>query len=84
MSVRGRGECQLGVVEHNARKACAGGPDVVCRRAALHVDCGVKDGVQLLLTATTPGYPTRGAPDGKAAETLAQIHSFLCALESRK
>lgn len=84
MPVAGRGDCALGVIEHNARKACPGGPDVVCRRAALHLDCGVKDGVQLLVTATTPAYPVRGKPDGKAAEVLSQIKLFLCTLESKK
>jgi hypothetical protein len=81
--VRGRGECALGVIEHNARRACPGGPDVVCRRAALHLDCGAKDGVELLLTARTPAYPVRAAPDGKAAEMLSQIKTFLCTLESK-
>lgn len=81
--VPGRGECALGVVEHNARRACGGGPEVVCRRAALHLDCGVKDGVELLVSAKTPGYKVRGAPDGKAAAALADIKTFLCTLESK-
>ncbi|TBR22229.1 hypothetical protein EPO15_08505 [bacterium] len=83
VAVSGRGECALGVVEHNARQACGGGPEAACRRATLHLDCGVKDGVQLLVTATTPGYPVRGAPAGKAAEALAQFKVFLCTLESK-
>lgn len=84
LPVAGRGDCALGVIEHNARKACPGGPDVICRRAALHLDCGDKEGVQLLVTATTPPYPVRGKPDGKAAEALSQIKLFLCTLESKK
>lgn len=84
LAVAGRGDCALGVIERNARKACPGGPDVVCRRAAIHLDCGVKDGVQLLVTAVTPAYPVRGKPDGKAAAALAEIKTFLCTLESKK
>lgn len=84
VGVAGRGECALGVVELNARRACAGGPEVVCRRAVLHLDCGVKDGVEFLVTAKTPGYPVRGAPEGKAATALADIKTFLCTLESKK
>lgn len=84
VNVPGRGECALGVVELNARLACGGGPEVVCRRAALHLDCGVKDGVELLITAKTPGYKVRGAPDGKAAAALADIKTFLCTLESKR
>lgn len=83
VAVKGRGDCALGVIEHNARRACPGGPDVVCRRAVLHLDCGVQDGVELLVTARTPAYPVRAAPDGKAAETLSQIKTFLCTLESK-
>ncbi|TPW21798.1 MAG: hypothetical protein FD126_322 [Elusimicrobia bacterium] len=83
VDVPGRGACALAVIEHNARRACSGGPDVVCRRAALHLDCGVRDGLELLVTAKTPGYPVRGAPDGKAAAALADIKKFLCALEAR-
>lgn len=79
--VAGRGECALGVIELNARRACPGGPDAVCRRAALHLDCGVKDGVELLVTARTPPYPERGRPDGKAAEALEAIKVFFCTLE---
>lgn len=81
--VKGRGECALGVIEHNARRACPGGPDVVCRRASLHLDCGTQDGVEFLVTARTPAYPDRGAPAGKAAALLADIKTFLCTLESK-
>lgn len=77
--VPGRGECALGVVERNARGACGAAP--VCRRAALHLDCGAAGGTQFVVTALTPGYPERGKPDGKAAAALADIKAFLCTLE---
>lgn len=83
VAVKGRSTCALGVIEHNARRACPGGPDVVCRRAALHLDCGVKDGVELLVTARTPPYPERARPDGKATAALADIKTFFCTLESK-
>lgn len=81
LAVPGRGECALGVVERNARGAC--GSAAVCRRAALHLDCGAAGGVQLVVTALTPGYAERGRPDGKAAAALADMKTFLCTLESK-
>lgn len=82
VAVGGRGECRLGAVELNARRACAD-KDAPCRRAALYLDCGGKDGVELMLSAVTPAYPKRGKPDGKAAEALSAIQLFFCTVETK-
>lgn len=82
--VSGRGLCELGVVERNAPGACPGAPGRFCRQAVLHLDCGTVDATQLIVAALTPPYPNIGAPDGKAAEALSQIKTFLCTLESKK
>ncbi len=78
--VRGIGTCPVGVVELNARRACAK-TEAPCRRASVYMDCGGKDAVTLSVSGVFPAYPDRGAPTGKAAEAQAALNAFLCTLE---
>lgn len=73
--------CVAGVIELNARQMCVGGPDAVCRRPLVFLDCGVVSGAGLTVTALLPAYPVRGRPEGKAAQALAEVQAFVCGLE---
>lgn len=76
--------CEAGVIELNARRQCAGGPDAACRRALYFLDCGVVGGAGVTVTALLPAYPTRGAPAGVAAQASAELKAFLCGLSYRR
>lgn len=76
--------CEAGVIELNARRLCAGGPDAACRRALYFLDCGAVGGAGVTVTALLPPYPNRGKPEGRAAEAVDELQAFLCALSYRR
>ncbi|MBI2362443.1 MAG: hypothetical protein HYV15_03550 [Elusimicrobia bacterium] len=76
--------CAAGVIELNARRLCAGGPDAACRRALYFLDCGAVGGAGVTVTALLPPYPERGKPEGRAAEAVDELQAFLCGLSYRR